>query len=187
MLHVTLTLLRSFPRKVATSAVSGTTELDLLPVALKVISFRVDIYFLSLGNHYAKAIPQIEQECLDPQAQNIFAAVFNCRERDHLVKMWPEDWSGDEFGWFLSDMRETMDSTTIPGHLTSFCNRCKELDLLNWLRQDTTTSVDRDRYRRTFRRNHRQVFRKLGRIGSIVLRNDCRLCRRLFGLTPSPC
>ena len=100
--------------------------------------------------------------------------------------MCPEDWSGDEIGWFLSDMRETMRFYDNSGSSHSFCNRCKELDLLDWLRQDIPIRGDRDLTRRRLGLNDRQVFRKLGRVGSIVLQNDCSLCRCLFGLTPSP-
>ena len=72
------------------------------------------------------------------------------------------------------------------GSSQSFCNRCKKLDLLDWLRQDIPIKGDMDLTRRRLGINDLQVFRKLGRVGSIVLRNNCGLCRCLFGLTPSP-
>ena len=43
-----------------------------------------------------------------------------------------------------------------------------------------------DLTRREFGLDDKEVFRRLGPIGSIVSRNDCALCRCLFGLTPSP-
>ena len=43
-----------------------------------------------------------------------------------------------------------------------------------------------DLTRRRLGLSDRQVFRKLGRVGSIVLQNDCSLCRCLFGLMPRP-
>ena len=100
--------------------------------------------------------------------------------------MCPEDWSGDEIGWFLSNMRETMRFDDDSGSSHFFCNRCKKLDPLDWLRQDIEMRGDMDQFRRTFGLNDWRLFRKLGRAGSIVLQNDYSLCRRLLGLTPSP-
>ena len=166
------------------------------------VSFSVVVYFLSPGNRDAEAIPQIVQDCLDQQAcvtAFIYCEVsdliiasqslllcLNCKERGHLIEMFPEDWSSDEVRWFLSDMRETMrfDDNSRSSHF--FCNRCKELDLRDWLRQDNITGGDIDWTRRTLGLNDRQRSRKLGRVGSIVLQNDCSLCRCLFGLTTSP-
>lgn len=83
-------------------------------------------------------------------------------------------------------MCETLKFGDNSGSSQFFCNRCKRLDLLDSLRQDIPIRGDMDLTRRRLGLNDLQVFRKLGRVGSIVLQNDCGLCRCLFGLTPSP-
>ena len=66
------------------------------------------------------------------------------------------------------------------------CKRCKELNLLDWIRQDIPIYGDMDLTSRELGLDDKTEFRKLGPVGSIVLREDCGLRYRIFGLTPSP-
>ena len=72
------------------------------------------------------------------------------------------------------------------GSAQSLCKRCKELNLLDWMRQDILIIGDMDLTSRKLGLDDKIVFRKLGPVGSIILRKDCALCFFIFGLTPSP-
>ncbi|KAL9593178.1 MAG: hypothetical protein Q9219_007650 [cf. Caloplaca sp. 3 TL-2023] len=68
------------------------------------------------------------------------------------------------------------DSTS---HHQPLYQRCKDLDLISWLR--TEPPVERIKECRD-RRGDTRLFRPLGRVSSLILRDDCTLCRCRYGL-----
>ncbi len=94
--------------------------------------------------------------------------------------------TGSEVDWFSSKFREAMDVGESSSSSQPLCKRCKELNLLDWLQQDISIKGDMDLTNRKLGFDDKEVFRKLGAVGSIVLRSDCALCRCIFGLAPSP-
>lgn len=77
--------------------------------------------------------------------------------------------TGSEFTWFSSELREAMDVGEISGSEQPLCKRCKELNLLDWIRQDIPIIGDMDLTSRELGLDDKTVFRKRGLVGSIVL------------------
>ena len=106
-----------------------------------------------------------------------------CRKHGHLAKDCSENEGGSEINWYTCEARETM---TFDDPLESprlLCQRCKDLDLLAWLREDPPIDRDRDLADRV---DDPRLFRSIGRVDTIVLRDDCGLCRCLYCLIPYP-
>ena len=90
---------------------------------------------------------------------------------------------GSELEWFHSDERDALRFDDDPASSSAMCQRCKDLDVLSWLRTKPPIISDTDLDKMS---GDSRLFRKIGQVESIVLRDDCGLCRCLFGLIPNP-
>ena len=107
-----------------------------------------------------------------------------CRSKGHLARSCPTmETVGSELEWFYSDERDALRFDDDPASPSSICQRCKDLDLLSWLRKDPPIISDRDLGKMS---GDSRLFRKIDQVESIVLRDDCGLCRCLFGLIANP-
>ena len=111
-----------------------------------------------------------------------------CRKNGHIasacVDQCPGGLGDTGLKWFMStdDERIRLDHATTSPQL--LCQRCNSLDLPSWLKEDLPLKEIRDF--RKLRGDDQRVFRDLGTVGSVILREDCCLCRCLFGLIPFP-
>lgn len=106
-----------------------------------------------------------------------------CRKKGHLASDCPNERLGYNLGWFISQDREAMQFEDFSNSPQWLCQRCQKVDLLAWLREDPPIQRDRDMGKML---DDQRLFRDLGTVGSIVLRDDCSLCRCIFGLIPHP-
>ena len=107
-----------------------------------------------------------------------------CRGKGHLASDCPNEPIDDsELGWYFSDERKAMRFGDNSTHSSLLCERCKELKLLSWLKTDPPIEHDQELSEML---DDPRLFRNLGQVGSIVLRDDCQVCRCLFGLIANP-
>ncbi|MCJ1327002.1 hypothetical protein MMC10_003668 [Thelotrema lepadinum] len=107
-----------------------------------------------------------------------------CRKTGHLVRDCTEVTHNSELGWFISVAREEMTfDDDLSGAPRPLCLRCASLDLLAWM--NTDPPLERDQNLSDLSDDTR-VFRSLGPVKDIILRDDCGLCRCLFALIPNP-
>ncbi|KAL8728422.1 MAG: hypothetical protein Q9181_005354, partial [Wetmoreana brouardii] len=103
--------------------------------------------------------------------------------KGHLASDYPDEPVDDELGWFISDEQSAMRFDESSDASQLLCQRCRDLELVSWLQTDPPLQHDQD-IREMI--DDPRLFRNLGQVRSIMLRDDCGLCRCLFGLTGLP-
>lgn len=107
-----------------------------------------------------------------------------CRQRGHIASSkCLEKPLESELNWFMSDTRKSLRFDDMSDATHPLCRRCKDLEVLAWLRTEPPIQNDRDLGKR---RDDPRLFRTLGYVGSIELYYDCPLCRCLYGLIAMP-
>jgi Heterokaryon incompatibility protein (HET) len=112
---------------------------------------------------------------------------LKCRGVGHLVKDCPHGWEEHYYNesWFFSAARKALDVPDFPEMINQpLCRRCNELELLKLLSQDISYEKIQDL--EISEGLEQGYFRSLGKTGSIAFRQDCSLCRCLFGITSTP-
>ena len=108
-----------------------------------------------------------------------------CRGTGHVVNDCKSTRWRPENDWMSSKARQQMDFTAAWNHSSNqplICQRCLDLDLLGllnsyppWTTQVQLSDAIKERHK---------CIRRLGKVGTIILQNDCQLCICLFAMTP---
>ena len=110
---------------------------------------------------------------------------LRCRGSGHLVNECTEPWMDDSLPWSFCPSRKTVDSAEFSDVVNQpLCQRCHELNLLNFIEQDIPWESISNLTDTALRESG--CIRSLGQGGSIVFRQDCFLCCCLFAMTPNP-
>ena len=106
-----------------------------------------------------------------------------CRNSGHIASECHEKPNKGELTWFISKARENLPFQDSSASNSMLCRRCSQLNVLEWLREKPPLERDRDLARKT---GDTRLFRTLGQVGSVELRDDCSMCYCIFGLIPNP-
>ena len=119
---------------------------------------------------------------LKVEDQTLLLCLF-CREKGHSASQCHTEEVEYELDWYNSEAREALrfdDADSV----SDLCLRCQDLDLPTWLLEPLPIQSDQDLRHMI---SDERIFRNLGSVESIVLRDDCTLCRCIFAMTANAC